>query len=110
MCVTEYASDSTLAAACFECSSGNFFRALCFLQLHFCCTSLLSRRRLCVCVCVSLSLSISLSLGLQRVFFHSHADFVCFGFGVAASVRGAYDFYLFFHRFGIVEPLAEVRL
>jgi hypothetical protein len=29
---------------------------------------------------------------------------------VAASVRGAYDFYLFFHRFGIVEPLAEVRL
>ncbi len=63
-----------------------------------------------MCVCVSLSLSISLSLGLQRVFFHSHADFVCFGFGVAASVRGAYDFYLFFHRFGIVEPLAEVRL
>ncbi len=60
-----------------------------------------------VCVCVSLS------LGLQRVFFDSHADFVCFvcfGFGVAASVRGAYDFNLFFHRFGIVEPLAEVRL
>jgi hypothetical protein len=56
---------------------------------------------------------VSLSLGLQRVFFHSHADFVCFvcfGFGVAASVRGAYHFYLFFHRFGIVEPLAEVRL
>ncbi len=55
MCVTEYASDNALAAACFECSSGNFFRALCFVQLHFCCTSLLSRRRLCVCVCLSLS-------------------------------------------------------
>jgi hypothetical protein len=62
---------------------------------------------------VCLSLSLSLSLALQRVFFYSHADFVCFvcfGFGVAASVRGAYDFNLFFHRFGIVEPLAEVRL
>jgi hypothetical protein len=54
--------------------------------------------------------SLSLSLGSQRVFFHSHADFVCLGFGVAASVCGAYDFYLFFHRFGIVESLAEVRL
>jgi len=59
-----------------------------------------------VCVCVSLSLS----LGSQRVFFHSHADFVCLGFGVAGSVCGAYDFYLFFHRFGIVESVAEVRL
>jgi hypothetical protein len=68
------------------------------LLLHF---FALAEKALCVCVSLSLSLSISLSLGLQRVFFHSHADFVCFGFGVAASVRGAYDFYLFFHRFGM---------